>query len=204
MNIQINLAISITFHITHLQPHTDQNHMLLASQMHRSSDVTITRHNRQFKDLSSTLLLTARRERLTLMFTDQKLWLTCLLSISSLNLCLSLSLSLSLCLVPLRHTLSTSHTPLLTHAALLVCRSVPSMSQTHTCSKHRHDGFQPHKSTCERRKLHTRPQSVLKCVSHTCSRSLQTHTHTHTHRDTKRCSLLVFAICMPSFALLLL
>ncbi len=57
------------------------------------------------------------------------------------------------------------------------CRSALSMSQTHTSSKCTHDGFQPHKCTCEQCMLHTRPQSELTRVSHTCSRSLPSRRH---------------------------
>lgn len=140
--------------------------------MHRSVDVTII--NPTMKELPDSiniyhLFLSLQKEE------KDSPW--CLQIKRFGSVASSLNLCLSLCLVPLWHTRSTSHTPLLTHAALLVCRSVLSMSQIHTCSKHTHDGFLPHKSTCERHMLHTRPESAMKFVSHTCSRSILTHRH---------------------------
>lgn len=127
-----------------LQSHISNHTPTACYCMHRSSDVTIMEliviipKMREIADGVPT-----RRERLTLMFPNQKL---CLPSISTP------SIRLTLCLQPLRHTLTyISHASSAT--CCTVCRSVPSVSRRHTCVKHKR--FQPHKPTRERHMLHT-------------------------------------------------
>lgn len=142
-------------------------------------------NNQQFKDISCTQFPTVIKERLTLMVRNQNL--ICFLSIFLLNLCHPL------CLAPLWHTLSTSHKPPLTHAALLVCRSVQSMIPAHTCSRHRPGEFQQHKPTCKQHMLRTRPhQHWNACLTHAAA--------TFTHRHTDRCSALVLAMYVWTLA----
>lgn len=146
--------------------------------------------------MSSTLLLTAKRKRLTLVLTNQKLWLSCLLSVSLLNLCLSLPGT------SMTHPKHISHAS--SYTCCPACLQISSMSQTHTCSKHRLDEFQPHKFACEQHMLHTRTQSAPTCMSHTCSCSLHTGTHKQMFTASIWKCMSIVSPSLPSFASLLL
>lgn len=82
----------------------------------------------------------------------------------------------------------------LTHAALLVCRSVLSMSQTHTCSTDTCGMLLPCKHTREQHTIHTRPESAAKRACHTyLSPAVLTETDS-------RCQPFVQCICSDSNA----
>lgn len=180
----MNFVFLITSQITHIWQYADKR----ATKYGTFSCIHMAVHilnNQQYKDISCRLFPTVRKERLTLMVRNQNL--SCFFSIFLLNLCYPL------CLEPLWHTLSTSHKPPLTHAALLVCRSVQSMIPAHTCSRRRPGEFQQHKWTCKQRMLRTRThQHWNACLTHAAA--------AFTHRHTDRCSALVLAIYVWTLA----
>lgn len=74
------------------------------------------------------------------------------------------------------------------------CRSVLSMSQIHTCNKHRHNGFQLHECTCEQSMLHTPSISADMHFSH----MLLQPAHTQTQRDVLSLIFTFLNVCLCS------
>lgn len=153
----------------------------------------------QIQDIIATLLINARIKWLTWMITNQKLWLSCLLSISLLNLCLSLPGST---MTHPRHISHASSYTRCTGCLQIRARHVPN---THT------------QKTQTRRILATQICMWAAHASHTHTRHWQaclTHKPAAiTRAERTRCSLLAFALCkcisigcpcLPSFASLLL